>query len=153
MFSHNNFQHTIKDYCRRVGWKISEIDDNHAKLLFTMPSGQDQFLYIVLYQSTLEFSVPSAVGANQIENMPHEISTLLLRRSANKRLGFWCIEEIRGNCVYSYMHNAEMELINLDYFANIVRALVLECEEVEEILRNPEPQPFRPSPLKPFRSR
>lgn len=134
LFSRNNFQHTIKDYCKRQKWNISEIDDQHATLIFTMDSGRDQFLYIVPYQSTLEFSVPSIAQFQSVEEMPHELSTILLQRSAKKKFGFWCIEEIRGNYIYSYMHNAEMQLLNVEYFASIVMCLVTECEEFEQEL-------------------
>lgn len=134
LFSRNVFQRTIKDYCNRCGWRIAEIDDSYAKLIFTMPSGQDQALFIVPYQSTLEFSVPSALMVDRLEDIPHELSTKLLQRSSETKIGFWCIEEIGDNYVYSYMHNAEIQLINLEYFANVVQTLIIECEEFEQQL-------------------
>lgn len=135
LFSRNNFQRTIRDYCKQCGFKIYEIDDSHAILVFTMPSGQEQILFIVPYESTLEFSVPSALEMDQLEDLPHELSTKLLQRSSEKTIGFWCIEVIKDQYVYSYMHNAEIQLITPEYFGMIVTALVLECEQFEQELR------------------
>lgn len=131
LFSRDDFQHTIKGYCKRCGFEIYEIDDSHATLVFKMPSGQDQILYIRPFGSTLEFSVPSALKVDRLEDLPHELSTKLLERSSSQKIGFWCIEEFGGQYAYSYMHNAEMKLITPEYFGQIVVALVQECEQFE----------------------
>ena len=58
----------------------------------------------------------------------------MLKRSSQRKLGFWCIEEIGSKHVYSCMHNAEMQLIDSDYFGRVVRALISECDDFEGIL-------------------
>ena len=103
-------------------------------LRFAMESGRDQTLFIIRYESTLEFSVPSMAAFESEENMPHFLSTLLMKRSSEKKIGFWCIERIGDKSVYSYMHNAEMQLIDSDYFAKVVRALITECDDFEGVL-------------------
>ncbi len=134
LFSGTNFANTIKKYCGANGWKIADLNSERAILRFSMSSGRDQTLYIVRYQSTLEFSVPSMAQFDSDDNIPHFLSTLLLKRSSENKFGFWCIEQIGGKQVYSYMHNAEMQLIDSGYFANVVRALVTECDDFEGIL-------------------
>lgn len=134
LFSGVNFGSTIKKYCAAQGWKIADLNSERAILRFAMESGRDQTLFIIRYESTLEFSVPSMAAFESEENMPHFLSTLLMKRSSEKKIGFWCIERIGDKSVYSYMHNAEMQLIDSDYFAKVVRALITECDDFEGVL-------------------
>lgn len=134
LFSGVNFANTIKKYCTANGWKIADLNDSRAILRFSMSSGRDQTLYIIRYESTLEFSVPSMAAFDSEDDIPHFLSTLLLKRSAEKKIGFWCIEKIGGEHVYSCMHNAEMQLIDSNYFAKVVRALITECDDFEGTL-------------------
>ncbi len=99
-----------------------------------MDSGRVQTLYILRYETTLEFSVPSEATFEDEDRIPHWLSTILLRRNAQNKIGFWCIEEIGKKQVYSYMHNAEMSLINQEYFARVILALIRECDNFEGIL-------------------
>jgi len=134
LFSGTNFKATIQKYCGQIGWKIADLNQERAILRFNMESGRAQTLYIIRYETTLEFSVPSAAQFNSVDDTPHYLSTLLLKRSAEKKIGFWCIEEIGGKQVYSHMHNAELSLMDVNYFAKVVRALISECDELEGLL-------------------
>ena len=132
LFSSATFEDTIRQYCAQHGWNISEVNNRRAVLVFEMESGRSQILYILRYDSTLEFSVPSAVGFRDEDAIPHRLSTLLLRQNASSKIGFWCLETIDGKLTYSCMHNAELGLLDAEYFGNIVRRLTLECDEFEE---------------------
>jgi hypothetical protein len=134
LFSGLNFQGTIRRYCDQIGWRIADINDKRALLKFTMNSGRTQSLWIVRYDTTLEFSVPSMAQFDSEERIPHYLSTVLLKRSAQNKIGFWCIEQIGGRFVFSCMHNAEMALINVEYFQKVVSALITECDTFEGIL-------------------
>ncbi len=136
LFSSANFVTTVQKYCDTIGWKIAEIDSRKAILKFSMQSGRTQTVYIIRYDTTLEFSVPSLAAFDSEEKVPHFISTLLLKRNAKRKYGFWSIEEIGGKHVYSAMHNAELELMNTEYFRKVVSALVSECDEFETTLLN-----------------
>ena len=134
LFSGFNFKQTIQRYCDDRSWRIANITDKIASLQFTMKSGRDQTLFIMRYETTLEFSVPSMAKFNSDDDIPHFLSTLLLKRSSQRKIGFWCIEDLGDKLVYSCMHNAEMKLINSEYFASVVRALIVECDEFEGVL-------------------
>jgi len=134
LFSGANFAKTIKTYCAANSWNIAKLNSNQAILRFGMDSGRDQTLYITRYETTLEFSVPSIAIFDSEDSIPHYLSTLLLRRSSEKKIGFWCIEHLGGKYVYSCMHNAEMQLIDNDYFTKVVIALISECDDFEEAL-------------------
>lgn len=131
LFSGGGFKSTITRFCGKHGWKIADINDRRAVLRFTMDSGRQQTLYIILYDTTLEFSVPSCAQFDREDDIPHFLSTVLCRRNAQKKIGFWCIEEIQGKLVYSYMHNAEQSLMSSEFFGQIVRACVSECDDFE----------------------
>lgn len=131
LFSGVNFSATISRYCARQGWQVAGLNDRRAVLKFTMDSGREQTLYVIRYDTTLEFSVPSMFGFDSDDDIPHFLSTLLLKRSRERKVGFWCIETIDGRQVYSCMHNAEIQLIDADYFALVVRGLIWECDEFE----------------------
>ncbi len=131
LFSGSNYQSTIRKYCNSLGWNISDLNDLRTILRFTMHSGTTQTLFIIRHNTTLEFSCPSGVKFASIDNVPGWMSTSLLKQNAGFKLGFWCIEELDGQHVFSIMHNAEMNLIDIDYFARVVMRLVNECDNFE----------------------
>ncbi|MEN6643522.1 MAG: hypothetical protein ABFE08_13840 [Armatimonadia bacterium] len=136
LFSGLNFERTIRRFCSDQSWVIAEVNDRKAVLRFNMESGRKQTLFILKYESTLEFSVPSGAQFDSEDEIPDFLSTLLLKRSAQRKIGFWCIEKIGSRHVYSCMHNAEFQLIDSVFFAKVVRALIGECDEFEgELLR------------------
>ncbi len=131
LFSGVNFQKTVNKYCAKIGWNIAELTDKKAVLDFEMDSGRTQRLYIIRYDTTLEFSVPSIYHFESTDDIPHFISTILMQKNSTKKIGFWCIEEISDEQYYSVMHNAEIELMNEDYFAQVVRTLINDCDDFE----------------------
>lgn len=134
LFSGANFENTITKYCAACGWKLADLNNRRAILRFNMDSGRVKTLFIVRYDTTLEFSVQSMAAFDSEDNIPHFLSTLLLQWSTDYKMGFWCIENIGEKHVYSVMHNAEMQLINNTYFERVVRKLISECDKFEEIL-------------------
>jgi hypothetical protein len=136
LFSGVNFRATIQRYCAENGWKIAQIDGESAQLKFSMNSGRSQTLLISRYESTLEFCAMTMAIFPSEDKIPHYLSTLLLKQNAQKKIGFWCIEEIGGDHVFSYMHNAELELIDSNYFGRVVRAVIKQCDDLEGALVN-----------------
>lgn len=134
LFGGANFRSTITRYCNQQGWKIANLTDKSATLRFSMDSGRSQTLFILKYDTTLEFSVPSVLQFSSMDAIPHYVSTILLKASSQGKIGFWCIEEIGGKETFSVMHNAELSLIDSDYFASVVRVLIRECDKFEGII-------------------
>lgn len=134
LFSSSNFQSTIYGYCNQLGWRISDINDRRAILRFNADSGNTQTLFIIRYENTLEFSVPSGLKFNSNDDVPGWMSTVLLCQNSQFKIGFWCIEQIEGRSTFSMMHNAEMSLINVDYFSKVVLKLVNDCDEFEQLV-------------------
>lgn len=136
LFSGPNFQRTVSQYCAHRGWRVADLNNERAILRFNMNSGRTQSLFILRYDTTLEFSVQSIARFPNENAIPHYFSTLLLQRSAERKVGFWCIEKIGGEYIYSCMHNAELQLLDAPYFCDVVWALVTECDEFETMLVN-----------------
>lgn len=130
----SSFEKEIRQFCKDQSWAIDTIDSEHAVIKFGMSSGRTQPLWIVKHGSTLEFSVPSALVFDSEDALPGFISSLLLRANAKNKIGFWCVEEIGDKFVYSFMHNAEMDLINSEYFARVSRFLCQECDRLEGVI-------------------
>lgn len=133
LFAGANFQTTIQRYCAAQRWKIADLNNGRAVLMFNMASGRSQTLFILKFDTTLEFSVQSGLNYALLDDVPGYLSTLLLKRNTEKKIGFWCLEVIGGDHIFSCMHNAEMSLLDSDYFATVVRALIQEVDELEEI--------------------
>jgi hypothetical protein len=131
LFSSNNFQSTLIRYCSQIGWRIAEINSNKAVIKFNMDSGSTQTVFILRYNTTLEFSCPSGLKFDSFDYIPHQLSSYLLKDSSKYKIGFWCIEEINGRQVFSIMHNAEISLLDINYFVNIVQTLINKCDEFE----------------------
>ena len=132
LFSVNNFQSTIRGYCNRIGWGIAELNSNKAVLRFGMDSGTTQTVFIIRYETTLEFSCPTGLKFSGFDAIPHQLSSYMLKENSKYKIGFWCIEELSNRQVFSIMHNAEMSLIDINYFLSIVKTLVQKCENLEQ---------------------
>ena len=131
LFSYNNFQATVRGYCNQIGWSIADINSSKAVIKFNMNSGSTQTVFILRYDTTLEFSCPSGLKFDSFDYIPHQISSYLLKESSKYKTGFWCLEEIEGRQVFSIMHNAEISLLDINYFIKIVQTLINNCDEFE----------------------
>lgn len=133
LFSSNNFQVTVRGYCNQIGWRIADINSNKAIIKFNMASGSTQTVFILRYDTTLEFSCPSGLKFDSFDYIPHQISSYLLKESSKYKTGFWCLEEINGRQVFSIMHNAEISLLDINYFIKIVQTLINKCDDFERM--------------------
>lgn len=131
LLSAANFQRTIQKYCAEHGWSINDINDRKAVLKFEADSGRTQIVYIIRFDTTLEFSVPSKFFFANEDEVPHRLSTILLGKNRESKIGFWCIESISDELTFSFMHNQEIHLLDSQHFRFIVRGLVKECDEFE----------------------
>lgn len=132
LFAAHKFRSIIEGYCRSLEWNIYSIDNKTAVIKFNMESGNTQTVFIIKYDSTLEFSCPSGLKFEDMDDVPHHLSTFLLNKNAEYKIGFWAIEKIAGKQVFSIIHNAEMSLIDIDYFRKIIIQLVEKCDHFEE---------------------
>jgi hypothetical protein len=134
LFSAYNFHKIIQEYCEQLDWDANQINNTTNTLQFRANSGNTQTVFILLYNQTIEFSVPSGLKFPNLDSIPGSFSTLLLTLNSKDRVGFWFIEELDNKQVFSVMHNAELSLIDLEYFHLVVSTLVQKCDQVEQIV-------------------
>jgi len=131
----SNFADTIGNYCSQIGWKLTDLDSKHAKIKFSMQSGRTQNLFIMNYDSVVEFSVPSAAIFDSYDEIPHILSSILLLKNSEYKMGAWSIEKIGEKFCYSVMHNCELRVLERDSFGRIAVMLIKACDEFEEFLK------------------
>jgi hypothetical protein len=136
LFSAASFPRTIQKYCGEHGWDIADLNDQKAKLRFEAASGNMQILYVIRFDTTLEFSVPSKFTFPSEDEVPHRLSTILMGKNAELKVGFWCLERIQGEFTFSIMHNQDISLLDSEWFGGIVRKLVGECDDFEVAVDN-----------------
>lgn len=130
----DRFSAMITQLCQSQGWQPDSIDEKYALLRFSMESERPKSLYIINYDSVIEFSVPSLAVFDSDDKIPHYLSTILLKRSALRKAGYWCLVEIEGKQVYTVMHNTRLNQLDGESFGRLVQALVSECDDFEETL-------------------
>jgi len=134
LFTAENFQTTIQNYCDQIGWSVAGMNQDQAILVFEMESGREQIVSIIRYEQILEFTVPTMIESETEEDIPHELSTILMKRNAGMSFGFWAIKQINDKFTFCIMHNLPFEFITVDYFKTVTDALYSQCEELEVFL-------------------
>lgn len=127
----SDFKKAVPAMAKENGWTVSEVGDSRAVLEFQTGKGRMQALYILKYPETLEFSVPSAAIYNSLDDIPDGLGTALLKRNNELQTGFWALEQIGDQWVFSVMRNEAMDNLHVENFGKIVEALVTECDRFE----------------------
>ncbi len=133
-FSGAGFEALIRETAETMQWSLDEINETGAVLHFGMSSGRTQVLRILRFDGTLEFSVQSMAVFESEDNIPHYLSTVLLKVNARHKIGFWCLQEIEKKLVFSVMHNVELAHLDRQYLVNIVSVLIEQCDQFEGTL-------------------
>jgi 8-oxo-dGTP pyrophosphatase MutT (NUDIX family) len=129
------FKRAVKTYCEEHNLELADIDEDYGEVVFVIPVDRRKHLRLARYDSTVEFSLPGFTSSDSEDELPGILSTHLLLRNARKKVGFWCIDKIKDKFVYSFMHNAELKLLDGQHFFNIVSGLAAESEALEELIR------------------
>lgn len=132
----DSFTTLISRMCNAHHWIVREIDEAHAVIEFKLNETRFQTLFIFGFDENVEFSVPSFAAFDSLEQIPHLISSSLLQINAKTKIGFWCLEEIGGKLVYTYMHNIKLSQLDEKLFGDIVMTLVQRVDEFESLLVN-----------------
>ncbi len=133
LFSGGNFKRSIEQFAKENKWSVAEVDSDSAVIEFEMEeSGNEQTIYIYRNEKAVDFSVPSVWSFESEDELPHELSTLLMRRNGELSIGNWCIEEDEeGNLTYCCEYSVDLRIMDAAYFKLVVDSLVDECEEME----------------------
>jgi len=133
------FEEQITELATSNGWAVSDLNSRRAIIRFDLPSGRTQTLYAIELGEVIELSVPSMLVFDTVDDVPRDLALACLRRSAKTKVGFWCLEQIEGKHTFSFMWNAPRDVLDSDAFGQIVRALVVGCDEFEsEVVVDPD---------------
>jgi hypothetical protein len=132
LLSGYKFRITIEKYCEELGWTTGHLDNSSASLRLKTTSGSIQTVYIILHGNTIEFSVPSGIKFQELNQIPGALSNWLLLLNSKNKIGFWCIEELNNQKIFSVMHNIELSFLDIERFELIASALALRCDELEQ---------------------
>jgi hypothetical protein len=125
------FEARILELSASNGWVVHDLDAKRAVIKFDVSSGRTQTLYVIDLGAVVELSVPSVLVYDTVDEVPHDLAVTCLRRSAKTKVGFWCLEQIEGKQAFSFMWNLPVRQLDADTFGEVVRALVVGCDELE----------------------
>ena len=128
------FEGRVLGWATANGWVLNDLNPKRAVLKFDLPSGRTQTLYVIDLGPVVELSVPSILVFDSIEEVPRDLAVTCLRRNTKNTVGFWCLEQIEGKQAFSFMWNMPHHLLDAETFSQVVRALVVGCDELESDL-------------------
>lgn len=129
-----DFESRIEAMVAANGWVLHDLNPKRAVIKFDLVSGRTQTLYAIDLGEVVELSVPSALAFDTVDDVPRDLAVTCLRRSAKTKVGFWCLEQIEGKQAFSLMWNLPHRLLDAVTFGEVVRALVVGCDELESDL-------------------
>lgn len=127
----SGFEATILELAGANGWVVHDLNAKRAVIKFDLASGRTQTLYVIDLGEVVELSVPSVMVYDTVDEVPHDLAVTCLRRSAKTKVGFWCLEQIEGKQAFSFMWNLQLRQLDAVTFGDVVRALVVGCDELE----------------------
>lgn len=125
------FQQRVEAWAAVNGWVTHDLNAKRAVIRFDLPSGRTQTLYAIDLGAIVELSVPSVLVFDTMDDVPGDLAVTCLRRNAKTSVGFWCIEQIEGKQALSFMWNLPHRLLDAQTFGEVVRELVVVCDELE----------------------
>ncbi len=125
------FEAKVGRWVTANGWVAHDINAKRAVVKFDLPSGRTQTLYAIDLGVVVELSVPSVLVFDTVEDVPPDLAVTCLRRNAKNTVGFWCLEQIEGKQAFSFMWNLPHRLLDAETFGQVVRELVVVCDELE----------------------
>ena len=95
------FKELMRSYCKKAEWSIESLDEDVLQLEFETATGNTLQAFVIKYDKYVEFSVPSIISFEHFEDIPHNISTALMRRNSDSEMVVWAIEDIQGCLLYT----------------------------------------------------
>jgi hypothetical protein len=135
LFGGSPFKTQVQDYCTKAGWKVSEIDNDHAVVKFDMPSGRTQSCLITKNNDeNISFLVVSMFKFDSEDKVPHVLSTILMKRNTAIMVGKWGINVVGETHVFTVGHTIDSRLTNPEHFKKTVLIVIKECDDLESVL-------------------
>lgn len=136
MATKTRFRAFIERLAQENSWNISELHDEEAVVEYELAAEAVYSLFFSLQGEVIEIAVPSEAVFDDDDEIPHEASTMLLRRNLQTEAGFWAMDEFDGQLCYTLIQVETLETLE-EYdsaeLADLVCALVEEVDEFNDI--------------------
>lgn len=127
IFSSDNFVKTITTFCHNSGFKCEEIDESTVFIIVKFNESELEFgIYIMRFDDTVEFWLPTHLQYADIDEVPHHLSSKFMIFGSMYKYYFWCICERWDKLIVSIMHNIEFAQMDIEIFKKVARAMALE---------------------------
>jgi hypothetical protein len=131
------FKDIITDFAETLEWDTSAIEKDSAEFEFETESGSTHTMWATLNEDgVVEFDIPSIAEFENEEDIPDEVSTLLMKRNADLIVGGWALEEWDEAWYFSLLWTinlAELENMTHEDFQKHIFMMVEEVDEFETI--------------------
>jgi len=124
------FRERIQALADEAGIAIHDLDDRRAIVQFGI-ADHTQTLIVIDLTDVWEFSCQSAIREASAQDLPAPLLAFLLERNAHNQRGFWCIENLSGQAIVSYMHNLPPALLTPEEFVVTCETVVRQVEALE----------------------
>lgn len=127
LFSQEKFQETLTQYCEEAGWEVSEFYDCGAYLTFVLDESSPyelEAVYILNRISSLQFSIKSYETFLDDDEIPSEMTLHLMRENSTLNVGYWSINAIESELMYSLIHKEDVRTLDVDRFIFIISEML-----------------------------
>lgn len=139
-----NFEKKIGGFCKAPQHKIEQLQDGFAFLIIQKEDAQ----YPVMIRDIgdmVQFSIAIDMVITSDMEIPHSLSTVLLKLNGESLTGFWGLEEGEDenketSAMYLYNHNIPKYLLNKSLFDQTIEDLISNYELFYELLDEIEQQ-------------
>ena len=133
MTEKSKFKALVERMAEENSWTVQELSDEDAVVEYQLQESGLYSIYLSIDEDeVVEIAVPSeAVFANEDE-IPHEASTMLLKRNLQTSAGFWVLDQFDDELCYTLIHVELLETLedtDREELAELISALVEECDE------------------------
>jgi hypothetical protein len=131
----SKFQDLLTNFSRKLDWNALRIDAETAEFDLEAESEEIHTLLVTLHDDELvEFDVPSSAVFESEDEVPGQISTLLLKRNMQLPVGAWALEEFTEDWAYSFIWTtslADLEKMPPDELAENIASMIEEVDEFD----------------------
>lgn len=127
IFSSSNFVETITTFCQNSDFKCKEIDETTVSVRLKLTESKVKIpIYIKRFDDTIEFWLPTFWQYDNIDEIPHHLSSQFMIFGSMYKYYFWCICERGDKLIISIMHNIEFSQMDVEIFKIIIKAMTFE---------------------------
>lgn len=131
----DRFRSTMRNCAAETGLRFDALENDFATLILRREDGGGQMVFFSLYDSTIEFLVPTDFQYDSIEEVPDFLSTHLLKANESTKLGFWALKQIGDQHCYAVMYNIEINLLTPKLFGSVLSNALAQVEDMYRTVR------------------